>query len=69
MRSIKDRLRARFNVSVAEVDAHEYWQSAVLGLSAVGTDRAFVEGLLNRAVSVIGANRHVEIMKCEKEFV
>lgn len=69
LRSIKDRLRSKFNVSVAEVDGQEYWQTAVLGVCALGTDRAFVEGLLNKVVSMVRASGRVEIMKCDKEFV
>lgn len=69
LRSIKDRLRTQFNVSVAEVDGHEYWQSAVLGVAAVGTDRAYVEGLFDKALRLVRANRHVEMVGCDKEFV
>ena len=69
LRSIKDRLRTQFNVSVAEVDGQEYWQSAVLGVAAVGTDRAYVEGLFDKALRLVRANRHVEMVGCDKEFV
>ena len=69
LRSIKDRLRTQFNVSVAEVDGQEYWQSAVLGVAAVGTDRAYVEGLFDTALRLVRANRHVEMVGCDKEFV
>jgi len=69
LRSIKDRLRSQFNVSVAEVDAHDVWQSAVLGVSAVGADRPYVEELLDRVVSLVRSNRHVELLSCEREFL
>ena len=68
LRSIKDRLRAQFNISVAEVDQQDIWQTAVLGLAAVGTDRPYVEGLLDQAASLIGRSYQVQIVKCEKEF-
>ena len=69
LRSIKDRLRTQFNVSVAEVDGQELWQTAVLAVCAVGTDRAFVEGLLDKVVRLVRASRHVALARCEKEFV
>ena len=69
LRSIKDRLRSKFNVSVAEVNHQEYWQTAVLGVCAVGTDRPFVEGLLDAVIAMVRANHRVEIMRSEKEFV
>ncbi|MDO8357540.1 MAG: DUF503 domain-containing protein [Nitrospirota bacterium] len=33
--SLKDRLREKFNLSVAEVDGQDLWQKAVLGLACV----------------------------------
>ena len=68
LRSIKDRLR-QFNVSVAEIDSQEYWQTAVLGICAVGNDRGYVEGLLDKAAGIARSCRQVELAKCEKEFV
>jgi hypothetical protein len=69
LRPVKDRLRAGFNISVAEVDAQDVWQTAVLGLSAVGTDRAYVEGLLDQAIQVARRQRDVTLVGVEKEFV
>lgn len=69
LRSVKDRLRSQFNVSVAEVDGHERWQTAVLGVCAVGSDRAYVDGLLNTVTKLVRSSRHVELVACEKEFV
>ena len=69
LRPVKDRLRAQFNVSVAEVDAQDVWQTAVLGIAAVGTDRAFVEGLLDQAVRMAGRQRDVQLVRADKEFL
>ena len=52
MRSISQRVRNRFNLSVAEVGGWDRWQFAVLGLSAVGSDAVVVRrvvGLLREA--------------------
>ena len=69
LRSVKDRLRSQFNVSVAEVGALDYWQTADLGVCAVGSDRAYVERLLDKAALLVRAKHDVEVMRCEKEFV
>ena len=68
VRGIKDRLRARFNVSVAEVDAQDIWQTAVLGVCAVGTDRAYLEGMFDKILSMVRSRADVELGRCEKEF-
>lgn len=49
VRSLKDRLRRRFNVSVAELDGGHQWQWAVVGMVAISSDRAYLQGLLERA--------------------
>jgi Uncharacterized protein conserved in bacteria len=38
VRSLKDRIRANFNVSVSEVDAQDKWQRAVVGIACIGSD-------------------------------
>jgi uncharacterized protein YlxP (DUF503 family) len=50
VRSVKDRLRHRFNVSVAEVDELDFCQTAVLGIAMAGSDRKYIEGALSKIV-------------------
>jgi uncharacterized protein YlxP (DUF503 family) len=46
VRSLKDRLRHGFNVSVAELDEAVTWQSAVIGVAAISGSRDYLEGQL-----------------------
>lgn len=46
LKSIKDRVRDRFNVSVAELGSQDLWQKTELGFAAIGNDARFVNGLL-----------------------
>jgi hypothetical protein len=39
LRSLKDRIRRNFNVSVVEVDENDHWQSAVLAVVVVSNDK------------------------------
>ena len=50
VRSVKDRLRKRFNVSVAEVNHQELWQRAGLGVVSVGPDATYLEQQLTLAL-------------------
>ena len=45
------RLRREFNISAAEVDHHDFWQSATIALAAVGTDPGYLHGLMEKCVS------------------
>ena len=50
VRSVKDGLRTRFNVAVAEIDPNNAWQRATLGVVSISSSRSYLEGLM----------RHVE---------
>ena len=49
VKSLKDRLHRRFNVSAAETDHHELWQRAELSACVVSTDRRHAEEVLREA--------------------
>ncbi|HJT53144.1 MAG TPA: DUF503 domain-containing protein [Candidatus Angelobacter sp.] len=46
LRSVKDRLRNTFNVSVAEIDATDLWQRATIGIVSISDSRDYLEGLM-----------------------
>jgi uncharacterized protein YlxP (DUF503 family) len=48
VKSLKDRLRSRFNVAVAEIAEQEMWQRAVLAAVTVSSDRKTAEEVLQR---------------------
>ncbi|MBN1341378.1 MAG: DUF503 domain-containing protein [Phycisphaerae bacterium] len=50
IKSIKDRLSNKYNVSVAEVDALDSRQRAVLGIAMVANESRFVESCLSKIV-------------------
>jgi uncharacterized protein YlxP (DUF503 family) len=49
IRSLKDRLRTKFNVSVSEVDHQDLWQRAQLSVVTVGSDEGFLHKVLEQA--------------------
>ena len=55
LRSIKSRVQAKFNVSVAEVDEQDTWQTIVLGVAQIGHDRDHVDRCLRGVSEFIGA--------------
>ncbi len=58
VKSLKDRLRERFNVSVAEIDFLDSWQNSVVAAVTVANDRVRAEQILQaveaHASSVLG---------------
>ena len=53
LKSVKDRVRGRFNVSIAEVDDLDAWQRATLGVTCVSKDRDQVERTLAHVAAFI----------------
>ena len=48
LQSLKNRLREKFNLSVAEVDGQDLWQKAVLGLACVANEGRYVNQVWTR---------------------
>ena len=67
--SLKDRLRDKFNLSVAEVDGQELWQKAVLGLACVTNESRYVNQVLEQALNVVRATPAVEIVQSRVELL
>lgn len=65
VRKIVDRVRARFQVAIAEVDDHDLWQKATLGLAAVGGDSHHVRSMLDEVVRAIDELYLAPIVACD----
>jgi uncharacterized protein YlxP (DUF503 family) len=48
LRSLKDRVRARFNVSVAETDHNDLWQRAEISVCVVSNARSHAQDVLRQ---------------------
>ncbi len=53
VRSLRDRLRKRFNVSVAETGMQDVRDRAVLTIALVATDGRMAESVLDRADQLV----------------
>jgi len=50
VQKVRDRLRARFNVAVAELDHQDVWQQATLGVVSISNSQPLLESLLRQAL-------------------
>ncbi|MFL5322411.1 MAG: DUF503 domain-containing protein [Myxococcaceae bacterium] len=53
LRRVSDRVKARFNVSVAEVGDNDLWQKAVLAMCVVGNDRRHVNEQMDKILDFV----------------
>ena len=58
VKGLKDRLRHKFNVAVAEIDYHDLWQRALVAAVTVSNDQGMAETVLqsveNEASMILG---------------
>lgn len=68
VKSIKDRVANRHNVSVAEVDDLEHRQAATLGVVMVANESRFLESALTKILNEIRADARASVLSDEIEF-
>ena len=70
LKSMITRISHEFNVSIAEVDAQNQWQRAVLGVACVSSSADYAHGLLEQVVQWIEAKRpDVELLDYQIELL
>lgn len=68
IKSLKDNIRNRFNVSVAEVASQDSRQHAVLGIAMAGSDGRYIDGALAQVVNFVRGFRPAELVDYEVEI-
>ncbi len=68
VRSMVDKIKSKFNVSIAEVGSNDKWQKIELGVSAVGNDRRHIDSSLSHVLGFIESLYLAEIVKADIEI-
>jgi uncharacterized protein len=72
VRSMKDKLRAHFNIATAELDASGLWNRATVGVVSVSDSRDYLDGLMKngeRQAMRIANNAGAEVTDSWVEFL
>jgi len=72
LRSVKDKLRAHFNVSVAELDYTDVWQRATIGVVSISSSRDYLDGLMHnveREATRVANNAGAEVTDSFVDFL
>ena len=72
VRSLKDRLRTSFNVSIAELDSAELWNRATIGVVSISGSRDYLDGLMKnveRQATRIANNCGAEVADSWLDFL
>ncbi len=69
IKSIVQRARKRFNISISEIEDQDLWQKAVLGICVVGLDRKRVNSTLDQVVNFIENTQLTDVADSQIEIV
>jgi uncharacterized protein YlxP (DUF503 family) len=62
LKSLKDRIRNKFNVSVAEIDHNDLWQKASLAVAAVSNDKTYLNQTLDHVLDMVRSVPDVSLL-------
>lgn len=68
IRSLMDKTRRDFGISVAEVDDQDLWNVATIGVAAVGNSAAHVESILQHTLEAFESHPAVAVEDAKKEI-
>ena len=66
IKSLKERIRNRLNVSVAEVSRQEKWQRALLAVAWVSADGSGIDKTLNTLDGLIEMRGDLQVLRTER---
>jgi uncharacterized protein YlxP (DUF503 family) len=66
--SVIERLRQKFNISVAQLDRGDQWNHTVLGVAAVGNERRFLDSVLTRVLNALESDPRLSVVRAEVEI-
>ncbi len=69
IKSLIERLKHRFNISIAEVSDNDLWQISTIGIAIVGNESVYVDEVINKIINFIDNFELVEIIDCEIEML
>lgn len=69
IKSIIGKLQSRFNISIAEVDLNDSWQSSVIGFACVTNDTQHANQVVSNVIKFIDNDSRVEIVETNIEIL
>ncbi len=69
IKSLKDRLSSRFNASVAEINALDNWQQAVMGVCMISNDRTYLDKQYSLVEALVLEYTEIELIDVTREWL
>ena len=62
IKSIKLRIRNKFNVSVSEINSYDLWKNTTLGIACIGNEKRYLNGVLNEVIKFIEHQNKLQVI-------
>jgi uncharacterized protein YlxP (DUF503 family) len=69
IKSLTDKIKNKFNVSVAEVDANNLWQRSVIGIAYVANETVIINKVFERIRTLVLSTHSVELIDSTMEML
>ena len=69
LRSIKEKLRNKHNVAVAEVEFQDVWQRARIGLTSVSSDQKILDSTFQAVLRMAEYSADAQLTNFEVEYL
>lgn len=69
VKSIIERLKSRFNASIAEVGLNDKWKNAIIGIACVSNETSHADSIMANIVNFVEKDGRVEIIDYSTEII
>ncbi|WP_411680928.1 DUF503 domain-containing protein [Clostridium thailandense] len=69
VKSIIDKTKNKFNVSIAEIEDQDLHQSIVIGIACVSTDKRHADSIIQNVINFIEDNTDAVLQSIETEII
>lgn len=69
VKSIIEKSKNRFNISIAEVGENDKWQKSIIALSTISNDQRIVEETIEKVINFFDSYSEIEIINIKREIL
>ncbi len=69
VKSIIEKSKNRFNISIAEVGENDKWQKSIIAFSTISNDQKIVEGTIDKVINFFDSYSEIEIINIKREIL
>ncbi|MGI5949570.1 DUF503 domain-containing protein [Peptoniphilus sp.] len=69
VKSIIEKSKNRFNISISEVGYNDKWQKALIGFAIVSNDKVIVEQTIESVTKFMSSYSEIEIIDIDREIL